>query len=131
MRVWIRPEDIPKLAFVVPPHSTDTKPLIGFHLSLPMGYVESAQYFCTTIETVADIINNNWVTAATSPAHHLDHFANTSPTDSDSSPGIPSTILDAEVEALCANLPTPTAQRLRAYVDVYMDSFLLPGCARL
>ena len=39
MRVWIRLTDIPKLAFVIPPLSGDVQALIGFHLSLPMGYV--------------------------------------------------------------------------------------------
>ena len=67
MRVWVRPEDVLKLAFVVPPHADDTETLIGFHLSLPMGYVESAQYFCTTTETVADLANSNWAKAAMPP----------------------------------------------------------------
>ena len=68
MRVWIRLEDVPKLAFVVPPHVDDAEPLIGFHLSLPMGYVESAQYFCATIETVADMVNGDWASAETAPS---------------------------------------------------------------
>ena len=37
----VRMEDMPRLAVVVPPMQGGAKPLIGFHLSLPMGYVES------------------------------------------------------------------------------------------
>ena len=75
MRVWIRPEDVPKLAFVVPPHADDAEPLIGFHLSLPMGYVELAHYFCVTTETVADLVNGDWAAANTAPPHPLDSDA--------------------------------------------------------
>ena len=42
MRVWIRPEDLPRLSFVVPRHLEDADTLIGFHIFLPMGYVDSA-----------------------------------------------------------------------------------------
>ena len=42
MRFWIRPEDLPCLAFVVPPHPSDHNTLVGFHLSLSMGYFDSA-----------------------------------------------------------------------------------------
>ena len=35
---------------------SDTQ-LVGFHLSLPMGYVDNAPYFCMTTETVADLAN--------------------------------------------------------------------------
>ena len=59
MRVWIRLEDVAKLAFVVPPLPGDTEPLIGFHLSLPIGYVESAPFFCIVTETIADLVNEN------------------------------------------------------------------------
>ena len=42
IRVWIRPEDLPRLAFVTPPRPSDQNTPIGFHLSLLMGYVDSA-----------------------------------------------------------------------------------------
>ena len=37
MRVWINIPDVPKLAFAIPPAPGDEEPLIGFHLSCPMG----------------------------------------------------------------------------------------------
>eukprot|EP00957_Ditylum_brightwellii_P189603 14432550-Ditylum_brightwellii.AAC.1 len=45
MRVWIRLEDVPALAFIVLPHPGNTETLVGFHLSVPMGYIESAPLF--------------------------------------------------------------------------------------
>ena len=45
IRVWIRPEDILCLTFVVTPCSVDHNTLIGFYLSPTMGYVDNASYF--------------------------------------------------------------------------------------
>ena len=53
MRVWIRPEDLPRVAFVVPTHPLDDDTLIGFHLSLLMLYVDISTYFFSAGETVA------------------------------------------------------------------------------
>ena len=54
MRIWVRLEDIPSVAFLVPKATPDEEQLVGFHLSIPMGYVESAAFFCATTETVKD-----------------------------------------------------------------------------
>ena len=37
MRVWVKIDDVPKLAFAIPPAPGDQEQLIGFHLSLPRG----------------------------------------------------------------------------------------------
>ena len=60
MHIWVRPEDTPSLAFVAPPHPSDTKTLIDFHLSLPMGYVDSPPYFCCNRKTIKDIAKEIW-----------------------------------------------------------------------
>ena len=39
MRIWVRLEDIPLVAFLVPNATPDEDQLVGFHLSIPMGYV--------------------------------------------------------------------------------------------
>ena len=44
-RVYIWLDDLPWLAFVPPPHPSNHETLIGFHLSLPIGYVDSETYF--------------------------------------------------------------------------------------
>ena len=51
MRIWVRLEDIPSVAFLVPKATPEEDQLVGFHLTIPMGYVESAA-FCATAKTV-------------------------------------------------------------------------------
>ena len=46
MRIWVYLEDILSVAFLVPKATPDEDQLVGFHLSIPMGYVESAAFFC-------------------------------------------------------------------------------------
>ena len=77
MRVRIRLADIPKLAFVIPPVPGDAEPLIGFHLFLPMGYVESCPFFCIFPENITDLANA-WEGNALQP-HKLENLANTPP----------------------------------------------------
>jgi hypothetical protein len=71
MIIWLSLKDLPKLAFIGPPHSSDPESLVGFHLSLPMGLVESAPYLCASTETAADLINNSWLLANLAPTHLL------------------------------------------------------------
>ena len=42
MRIWVRMEDIPLAAFLIPKKTPTNPQLFGFHLSLPMGYISSA-----------------------------------------------------------------------------------------
>ena len=39
MRIWFRLKDIPLVAFLVPKATPDEDQIVGFHLSIPMGYV--------------------------------------------------------------------------------------------
>eukprot|EP00957_Ditylum_brightwellii_P006441 488951-Ditylum_brightwellii.AAC.1 len=87
MRVWLRIKDVPSLAFVVP-NLPGKPPLIGFHLSLPMGYIDSTAFFCITTETVTDLANATWHTAHKALHHPLEHLTCTSPAlDDDTATG--------------------------------------------
>jgi hypothetical protein len=110
MRIWLRLQDLPKLAFVIPPHPSDPEPLIGFHLSLPMGFVESAPFFCASTEIAADLINNSWPLAKLAPAHPLERF----------------TQLPEPAHSAPANSPLPEAspREALAYIDILVDDFL-------
>ena len=44
MRIWMQLEDIPSVVFLVPNATPEEDQLVGFHLSIPMGYVESAAF---------------------------------------------------------------------------------------
>ena len=48
MRIWVRLEDIPSVASLVPKSTPEEEQLVGFHLSIPTVYVESAAFFCAT-----------------------------------------------------------------------------------
>ena len=75
MRIWVRLEDIPSVAFLVPKATAEEDQLVGFHLSIPMGYVESAAFFCATTETVKDRALNTLSMRHTAPPHHLENLA--------------------------------------------------------
>ena len=57
MRLWVRVEDAPSVAFLIPKKNHSDQQLVGFNLYLPTGYVDSAPYFCMATETVADLAN--------------------------------------------------------------------------
>ena len=46
MRLWANMDDILPIAFLIPKKTPSDTQLVGFHLSLPMGYNGSAPYFC-------------------------------------------------------------------------------------
>jgi hypothetical protein len=52
-RMWIKPEDVPKLGVVLLTEEGQA----AFSLALPMGWVESPPYFCAATETIADLEN--------------------------------------------------------------------------
>ena len=57
MGLWVRMKDFPSVAFIIPKKNPRDQQLVGFHLSLPMGYYDSGPYFCMSIETVTDTSN--------------------------------------------------------------------------
>ena len=79
MRIWVRLEDIPSVAFLVPKDTPNEEQLVGFHLSIPMGYVEPAAFFCTTTKTVKERALETLSMRHTATPHHLEHLADTNP----------------------------------------------------
>ena len=75
----MRLEDIPSVAFLVPKATAEEDQLVGFHLSIPMGYVESAAFFCATTETAKDRALDTLSMRHTAPPHHLENLADTKP----------------------------------------------------
>ena len=57
MRLRVRMENIPSVTFIVFKNTPSDTQLVVFHLSLPMGYIESGPYFCMAKETVYDLAN--------------------------------------------------------------------------
>ena len=54
MSIWVRLEDITSVALLMTKATPDDKQLVRFHLLIPMGYVESATFFCATTKKVKD-----------------------------------------------------------------------------
>ena len=50
-------EDVLSVAFLIPKKNPSDTQLVGFHLSLPMGFVDISPYFCKATEVVADLAN--------------------------------------------------------------------------
>ena len=46
MRLWFGLEDTPSVAFLVMRKKPTDEQVVGFHLALLMGYVDSAPFFC-------------------------------------------------------------------------------------
>ena len=57
MRLWARMEDVLSFALIIPKKNPSNTQLVGFHLYLPMRYVDNAPYFCMAMETVANLAN--------------------------------------------------------------------------
>ena len=55
MRIWVRLEDTPSVGFLILRKIPTDKQLVGFHLSLTMGYVGIAPFFCLLTETITDM----------------------------------------------------------------------------
>ena len=55
MQIWVIPEDMLSVTFLIPKEITDEDQLVVFHLSIPMGYMESAALFCATIEALKEM----------------------------------------------------------------------------
>ena len=55
MRLLVRMEEVPSVAFLFPKKKTSNTQLVGFHLSLPMGYVYNAPCVFMATDTVADL----------------------------------------------------------------------------
>lgn len=77
-RVWLRLEDVPKLAVAIPsPPGDATGPLVALPLSLPMGWTQSPPAFCAVTETIADVANARLRHHTKSTRHRLDALADT------------------------------------------------------
>ena len=115
---------LPCFSFVIVSHPSDFDPLICFHLSMPMGLVESAQFFCCMKETVVDMVQALWEKCHTTAPHPIDALANSNPAADDNAAGkLPDPDMDCELNALFWNIAADEAACLHMYVETYADTF--------
>ena len=119
MRVWVCPEDISRLKFVIPFHPYDTQNLISFHLYLPMRYVNSAPYVLCTREADVDLANSRWGGCTSTLPHRFYALAVSTPTISeDAHIGLPSEALYASLSNLCTQLLLASCTHLLHFINV-------------
>jgi hypothetical protein len=115
-RKWLRVDDIPKLGVIIP--GENGQPLVAFPLVLPMGWVSSAPYFCSSTETITDVTNRRILQNDQPPPHRLEDAANTPPSGSEY-PALPTNSThDNLVHPRIAN------RRPLGRFDVYVDDFI-------
>jgi hypothetical protein len=120
-RIWINPNDAPKLGVVFPGAPGD-KPLIGFPLVLPIGWMQSPPLFTAATETVADLANQQLQANVPSTQHRLDLLSETAPLPEEEGPPQSRGTAAAPIPA-----PVTPSGRPRAALkswDVYVDDFI-------
>ena len=68
----MRMKDVPSVAFLIPKKSTSDTQLARFHISLPMGYIDSAPYFCMATDRFTDLANETISLRDQTDKHPLD-----------------------------------------------------------
>ena len=73
--IWVLLKYITSMRFLIP-KETDSKPqLVGFHLFIPTGYVESGPFFCAATETIKYRVNNTMQKRGEAPVNYLENLA--------------------------------------------------------
>ena len=72
MRLWLKIEEVPSVAFFIPKKNYSYQQLVGFQLSFPMGYVDSAPYLCIDTKTVVDLANKSIAGRDVASTHSLE-----------------------------------------------------------
>ena len=73
MWMLVPEEDVSLVAYLIPKRVPTDNQIIGFNLSLPMGYINSAAYFCMKKNTIADLSNFTILEQHEDPPYHRIH----------------------------------------------------------
>ena len=118
MRLWVRMEDVLSVAFLIPKKNTSDTHLVGFHLSLPMGYIHSALYFCMATETFTYLANKTISLRYQAYMHPLELSAESRRAADDAG------ALTAKADATWETLPEEQRSAATENFDVYLDDFI-------
>ncbi len=132
--VWLRLEDIAKLAVAFPTPPGE-EPLVALPLALPMGWCNSPPAFSSVTETGADIANQALHTWKYPPPHRLDTMAATLPAvpATQPLPTKPQRSSNGAAEVLHSAVPLPIDRdpSLLAHkhpplatIDVFVDDYI-------
>ena len=110
-------EDTTSTAFLLPKLNSDDEQLVGLHLSLPVGFVDSAPYFCMATEAVTDLANQYMPVRNTAPPQLMEGYAAASAETDDAPP-------DPAHDRKWAQIPQNWRAVALEKVDVYLDDFI-------
>ena len=127
--VCLQVEDIPTLG-VAFPVGPGEEPLVALPLTLPMGWMESPPYFCSTTEILVDLINLHTSPSRDPPRHPLEPAVRTQPPqDSQHCISVPTpTFSPPPCLLVPPQLPMPQQCHHRqplVYGDVFVDDEIL------
>jgi hypothetical protein len=111
-RIPLNPTHAMRLACLLPTASGE-EPLVAIPLVLPMGWTESAPYFCAATETIVDLVNDSFQSGRVHPPHRLEPLLDFSTDPRPSSPHRGPSPLHHQV------YDTPVA-----HADVYIDDII-------
>ena len=77
MGLWVCTKGGISAAFLIPNKIPEGNQLVGFNLSLHMGYINITTYFCETIETVSNVSNESIYDSHMAAPHPLKIFSAT------------------------------------------------------
>ena len=117
MRLWVRMEDVPPVAFLIPKKTPSNTQLVGFHLFHPMGYIGSAPYFFMATETVADLANKSISQREQADEHSFELIAESRAADNAGT-------LEAQADSIWGHIPEEQRSAEKSNVDVYLDDFI-------
>ena len=117
MRLWVRMENVPSVAFLIPKKTLSDTHLVGFHLSLSMGYIDSAPYFFMATETVADLAKNSIYQRGQAGKHPLELAAESRVADNAGA-------LEAQADTIWGHLLAEQSSGEKSNVNVYLDDFI-------
>ena len=117
MRLWVRMEDVPSTAFFIPNKTPSNTQLVGFHISVPMGYIDSAPYFFMATETVADLAKNSIYQRGQAGKHPLELAAESRVADNAGA-------LEAQADTIWGHLLAEQSSGEKSNVNVYLDDFI-------
>ena len=103
------------------PEEADSDPqLVGFHLLIPMGCVESSPFFCTATKMVKYRVIKTLYTRWAVLGHPLETLAEVIPPDRDAR----QESQEVKVDDTWSKLNTNARQVALAPTDVYLDEFI-------
>jgi len=117
-RIRIKAEDALKLGVLFPAREGE-EDVIGFPLTLPMGWKESPPNFSAATETVADLANQ--VVDHSQHPHRLDRVSETAPNMQQATPALHN---DGAFTSVPTRQPEQHYHRPLAYWDMCVDDFI-------